>query len=103
MIVACGSVQAAFSKFLGSVTGFLEKLVTSISNGTFSRTSFIPWAGTSLFVALSVFLLSMVMIPLQEAVTITGDPFLLGSVAVCRLEASNFRSSQIGHLMQQYD
>lgn len=59
--------------FSWSDTGLFGRMVSSIQNGTFSRTSYVPCAGSALFVRFSFCIRSLVIIPLQDITTITGD------------------------------
>lgn len=86
IIVPGGSVPTARSISLRSVAGNITKWVTSIQYGTFYRNSYIPRAVGTLSFGLSVCIRPMVMIPLQEVSTISGNSVSAGILAVLRLE-----------------
>lgn len=63
----------AIRTFLGRIKGAFERLVKIIQNGTFSGESYTPRAGSTLFVSLSLRMRLLVISPLREVVTVTGD------------------------------
>lgn len=73
IIVSGRSGPFATSIFLGRVTAFFEKLVTRTWNCTYSRTSYIPRAGSTLCFCLSICRCLMVTNPFGEIIIMTGD------------------------------
>lgn len=72
-----------------------ENLVTSMRNGTFSRTFSIPLAGSTLYVGFSVCVLSVAMPLLREVTTITGDsvPVVVVNCFATRIDACSWISN----------